>query len=120
MHLLGGDQREAGGQVVAHLVAEQAASTGAGPIRLRRTSLEHQPQEILVGSCDRHSISLRPEARSRTDGMPTINDTITTPDGTCPVTFATPDGAGPWPAVVMYPDAGGVRDVFRDMAAQLA
>jgi carboxymethylenebutenolidase len=52
--------------------------------------------------------------------MPTITDTVTTPDGTCPVTFTTPDGAGPWPAVVMYPDAGGPRQVFRDMAAQLA
>jgi carboxymethylenebutenolidase len=52
--------------------------------------------------------------------MPTINDTITTPDGTCPVTFATPDGAGPWPAVVMYPDAGGRRPVFDDMAEKLA
>ncbi|MDT5107756.1 MAG: carboxymethylenebutenolidase [Mycobacterium sp.] len=52
--------------------------------------------------------------------MPTITDTITTPDGTCPVTFATPDGEGPWPAVVMYPDAGGRRPVFDDMAEKLA
>jgi carboxymethylenebutenolidase len=52
--------------------------------------------------------------------MPTIADTVTTPDGTCPVTFATPDGEGPWPAVVMYPDAGGRRQVFSDMAQKLA
>ena len=52
--------------------------------------------------------------------MPTITDTITTPDGTCPVTLSTPEGDGPWPAVVMYPDAGGFRQVFHDMAAQLA
>jgi carboxymethylenebutenolidase len=52
--------------------------------------------------------------------MPIISDTVTTPDGTCPVTFATPDGDGPWPAVVMYPDAGGRRPVFDDMAVQLA
>lgn len=52
--------------------------------------------------------------------MPTIKDTITTPDGTCPVTFATPDGSGPWPGVVMYPDAGGPRATFDQMAAQLA
>ena len=37
--------------------------------------------------------------------MPIITDTITTPDGTCPVTLATPEGDGPWPGVVMYPDA---------------
>jgi carboxymethylenebutenolidase len=52
--------------------------------------------------------------------MPTITDTITTPDGTCPVTLSTPDGDGPWPAVVMYPDAGGTRQTFTDMAQQLA
>ena len=52
--------------------------------------------------------------------MPTIKDTITTPAGTCAVTFVTPDGAGPWPGIVMYPDAGGPRAVFDEMAAQLA
>ncbi len=52
--------------------------------------------------------------------MPTINDTIATTDGTCPVTLATPDGEGPWPGVVMYPDAGGPRQAFTDMAQKLA
>lgn len=52
--------------------------------------------------------------------MPTTTDTITTADGTCRVTVATPDGEGPWPGVVMYPDAGGVRATFDEMAAQLA
>jgi carboxymethylenebutenolidase len=52
--------------------------------------------------------------------MPIAKDSITTPDGTCQVTIATPDGEGPWPAVVMYPDAGGPRPAFDDMAARLA
>ena len=52
--------------------------------------------------------------------MPTIKDAIDTPDGTCPITFATPDGDGPWPGVVMYPDAGGPRATFDQMATQLA
>lgn len=52
--------------------------------------------------------------------MPAITDVITTADGSCDVTLFTPDGAGPWPGVVMYPDAGGVRDTFREMAARLA
>jgi carboxymethylenebutenolidase len=52
--------------------------------------------------------------------MPTITDTITTPDGTCPVTLATPEGDGPWPGVVMYPDAGSRRPVFDAMAEKLA
>jgi carboxymethylenebutenolidase len=52
--------------------------------------------------------------------MPAISDSITTPDGTCPVTLFIPDGAGPWPGVVMYPDAGGVRPAMREMAGRLA
>lgn len=52
--------------------------------------------------------------------MPTITDTVRTPDGTCPVTIATPDGDGPWPGIVMYPDAGGRRPVFDGMAERLA
>ena len=52
--------------------------------------------------------------------MPTITDAITTSDGKCPVMLSLPDGEGPWPAIVMYPDAGGARPTFRDMAEQLA
>jgi len=52
--------------------------------------------------------------------MPTISDTVTTADGTCALTLATPDGEGPWPGVVMYPDAGGARPTFTQMAQQLA
>jgi carboxymethylenebutenolidase len=52
--------------------------------------------------------------------MPNITDTITTQDGSCTVRLFTPDGDGPWPGVVMYPDAGGVRDTFDEMAAKLA
>lgn len=52
--------------------------------------------------------------------MPTISDTITTADGTCPVTLAIPDGQGPWPGVILYPDAGGARASLRQMAERLA
>jgi carboxymethylenebutenolidase len=52
--------------------------------------------------------------------MPSVSASIATPDGTCPVTLHTPNGAGPWPGVVMYPDAGGVRPTFDEMAATLA
>jgi len=52
--------------------------------------------------------------------MPTISDVITTPDGDCSVTLSTPEGTGPWPGVVMYPDAGGARSVIREMAERLA
>ncbi|GAY17481.1 dienelactone hydrolase family protein [Mycobacterium sp. shizuoka-1] len=52
--------------------------------------------------------------------MPTISDTVTTADGTCPVALAVPDGPGPWPAVIMYPDAGGTRPAAVNMAIALA
>ena len=52
--------------------------------------------------------------------MPNITDTVTTPDGSAPVRLFTPDGDGPWPGVVLFPDAGGTRDTFADMAATLA
>lgn len=52
--------------------------------------------------------------------MPLSVDTVSTADGTCTIIVATPDGDGPWPGVIMYPDAGGARDTFRDMAAELA
>ena len=52
--------------------------------------------------------------------MPRITDTVTTADGSCPVSLHTPDGEGPWPGIVMYPDAGGARTTVRAMADQLA
>ena len=45
---------------------------------------------------------------------------IPTPDGTMDASLHTPAGSGPWPAVIMYPDAGGVRPTFHDMAQRLA
>ena len=52
--------------------------------------------------------------------MPNITDTVTTADGSCTVRLFTPAGPGPWPGVVMFPDAGGARETFYQMAAKLA
>jgi carboxymethylenebutenolidase len=52
--------------------------------------------------------------------MPQRDVSIPTPDGTCDASLHTPAGAGPWPAVIMFPDAGGVRGTFHDMAQRLA
>ena len=54
MHLFGGDQREARRQVVAELMAEQAAGAGSGAIGLVRALLENQAQQVLVRGRDRH------------------------------------------------------------------
>lgn len=47
-------------------------------------------------------------------------DTVSTPDGACAVSLFTPDPARPLPGVVMYPDVGGTRPVFEQMATTLA
>jgi carboxymethylenebutenolidase len=45
---------------------------------------------------------------------------IKTGDGTCAAALSIPDGEGPWPAVIMFPDAGGMRDTMRQMGEQLS
>jgi carboxymethylenebutenolidase len=45
---------------------------------------------------------------------------IETADGTCPASLSVPDGDGPWPAVIMWPDAGGMRDTMREMGERLS
>ena len=45
---------------------------------------------------------------------------IPAPDGTSDGSLHVPGGGGPWPGVLMFPDAGGLRDTFRQMGDQLA
>jgi carboxymethylenebutenolidase len=51
--------------------------------------------------------------------MSRIEVVVPAPDGDCPATLHVPDG-GAAPAVIMYPDAAGVRETFRLMADRLA
>jgi carboxymethylenebutenolidase len=52
--------------------------------------------------------------------MTVLDLTVAGPDGACPVSLHLPEGDGPWPAVIMYPDAAGARPTFRAMADRLA
>lgn len=53
--------------------------------------------------------------------MPVLDHVIPTADGDCAATLHLPDtGSDPWPAVILFPDAGGVRDTMRAMADRLA
>lgn len=52
--------------------------------------------------------------------MPRTDVTVATDDGACPATLHTPSSNGSWPAVIVYPDAGGVRETFEAMADRLA
>jgi carboxymethylenebutenolidase len=45
---------------------------------------------------------------------------IETADGTCPAALSIPDGEGPWPAVIMFADAGGMRDTMCEMGERLS
>ena len=45
---------------------------------------------------------------------------ILTPDGQCDGTLHLPGGTGPWPGVLVFPDAGGARETFRLMGDRLA
>ncbi len=45
---------------------------------------------------------------------------IETKDGVCKAWFLTPDGKGPWPGVVFYMDAFGIRPAMIEMANHIA
>jgi carboxymethylenebutenolidase len=45
---------------------------------------------------------------------------IETADGTCPAALSIPVGESPWPGVIMFPDAGGMRDTMRQMGERLS
>ena len=52
--------------------------------------------------------------------MPRVNVEIPAPDGTARGTLVLPEGDGPWPGVVLFPDAGGWREVMLEMAEKIA
>jgi carboxymethylenebutenolidase len=52
--------------------------------------------------------------------MPRTDVTILTEDGACTATLHTSSSRGSWPAVILYPDAAGVRETFAAMADRLA
>jgi carboxymethylenebutenolidase len=53
-------------------------------------------------------------------GMPRIDVEIPAPDGIARGTLVLPEGDGPWPGVVLYPDAGGWRETMLEMAEKIA
>ena len=52
--------------------------------------------------------------------MPHEQITIRTRDGDCPCHVMIPASGGPWPGVIFYMDAGGIRPAEIDMARRLA
>jgi carboxymethylenebutenolidase len=52
--------------------------------------------------------------------MPHVDVMVPTSEGECAAALHMPEGEGRWPAVILYPDAGGLRPTFRTMAERLA
>src|SRR6266704_1520417 len=52
--------------------------------------------------------------------MQCLDVQIPAPDGRSNATMHLPDGDGPWPGVLVFPDAGGARETFRQMGDRLA
>jgi carboxymethylenebutenolidase len=52
--------------------------------------------------------------------MPRVNVEIPAPGGTAKGTLVLPEGDGPWPGVVLFPDAFGHRETKLEMAERIA
>ena len=52
--------------------------------------------------------------------MPRLDVQIAAADGHSTGTLHVPEGTGPWPGVLVFPDAGGVRATFAQMGDRLA
>lgn len=52
--------------------------------------------------------------------MPTTTIQVATPDGPCTTEVVTPPGPGPWPAVIQFYDAGGLRPAMTRIAERIA
>ena len=52
--------------------------------------------------------------------MPHTELQIETADGRCPTHVYHPEGRGPWPGVIVYMDAGGVRPAMMEIAERIA
>ena len=53
-------------------------------------------------------------------GMPASTIDIATPAGNCQTQIFSPDGTGPWPAVILCFDAGGQRPAMSEIALRIA
>jgi len=52
--------------------------------------------------------------------MPRLDVEIPVPDGRSKGTLHIPEGDGPWPGVLVFPDAAGFRETFRELGDKLA
>jgi carboxymethylenebutenolidase len=81
-------------------------------------------QQSSVRDCGCHNVVLALLLIDRTierDDMACERVMIHTDDGVCPCQLFTPaEGKGPWPAVIVFMDAGGIRPAISAMSQRLA
>ena len=74
-----------------------------------------------MGGCERLLRGATREAeRAYTRGMPTTTFQLATPDGPCTTELVIPEGKGPWPAVIVFFDAAGLRPAQTQIAERIA
>jgi carboxymethylenebutenolidase len=80
-------------------------------------------KDILLGTVPAycgHVTTIVPPGPAKETEMARIDVQIPTEDGVARGSLHVPDGDGPWPGVVMFPDALGLRDAMKDMGDRLA
>jgi carboxymethylenebutenolidase len=87
------------------------SSTSFGDPRVDRRSVSDAPVRSENQSENQHDEGVTVTQRSVK---------IETSDGICPGALSLPVGEGPWPAVIMFADAGGMRDTMREMGERLS
>jgi carboxymethylenebutenolidase len=100
-----------------------------GDVAVIAVSTEEEEELARQRADDGLKLSVHPTVLPSGDQLPTnrwrqhmrrLDVQIPTPDGTSNGTLHFPDGDGPWPAVVVFPDAGGARETLRLMGDRLA
>jgi carboxymethylenebutenolidase len=102
------------------------AGTTAGAAHAAHTAAAAATAHLFANRMSR-SVSRPPRAaldRAAGDAhvraMPTTMIELSTKDGPCKMEVVTPDGAGPWPAVIEFYDAAGLRPAQTKVAERIA
>jgi carboxymethylenebutenolidase len=85
----------------------------------RKLIMTNQPNSPAIGGSNAPTTAIRPtlpeDLAVREEDVE-----VETLDGTADAVLHYPDGDGPWPAVLVWPDIVGLRPIFRAMGRRLA
>ena len=75
---------------------------------------------VMQGAVAVHGRAVSFDELGGGSSMRRLDVQVPAPDGRSNGTLHLPDGDGPWPGVLVFPDAGGARETFRQMGDRLA